>query len=157
MHYQRADVPQHACMYAMTMRCQSGQHADCVATRRRHLQRYNSKPATLEQYARVKPAPAGVPAEGNFGSAMAVQDPVQYGQVQQGISQPQAYAQHSDPYVPLGAYIEQAVPESHSPLAAPPPPYDYNTVSVEICASRVACSQVLPGGDRLRRLGLAPV
>jgi hypothetical protein len=114
-------------MCAMTMRCQS-RYADCVATWRWHLQRYNSKPATLEQYARVKPAPAGVPAEGDFGSAMAAQHPVQYGQVQQGTGQPPAHAQHSDPYVPLGVYMEQGVPESHSPLAAQPPPYNYDTV-----------------------------
>lgn len=119
----------------MTMRCQS-RYADCVETRWCHLQRYNSKPATLEQYARVKPAPAGVPAEGNFGSAMAAQHPVQYGQVQPGIGQPAAYAQqsdayvqHSEPYVPLGAYFEQGVSEAHSPLAAQPPPYNYDTVS----------------------------
>ena len=133
MHYHRVAVLKHACMCAVTMRCQS-QHAVRVATRRCHLQRYNSKPATLEQYARVKPTPAGVPAEGGFGGAMAVQDPVPYGQVQQGIGRPPAYVQHSDPYVPLGAYIERGVPESHSPA---PPPHEYNAVSVGLALAEL--------------------
>ena len=130
----------------MTAHCQS-QRADRAATRRCHLQRYNSKPATLEQYARVKPAPAGVPAEGNFGSAMAAQHPVQYGQVQQGTGQLPAYAQHSDPYVPLGAYIEQGVPEAHSPLAAQPPPYNYDTVSPKAVLLELVCQGVPSGSD----------